>query len=848
MTAPDDESLDNAPQTTTRVCIKNVPLSFTEDKLRQHLISSSSFPLTITDCRILKTPNGKSRKLAFCGFISSEMARAVIQEFHGTYANTSKLTVEPAYSKKDATVRPWSQHSVGSSRYQAKHHDEQPTEEAKETELKKQGTESNEVKRKKQEFLAAMGAVSTRTKFWANDDGGEVVEEKEAEAVVQDERKQASESSEDSSSDDSVVSDADSIDSGGAGANALKASSAPHGSVVSDMDFLRSKVTAAEELSDDDDSDSSSDEEKNENETTAAIVEETVAQPIMSDSSDSDSSDDSDSDKEHVADQSEGNSEKRTSESQDDDPNRLFVRNLPFTTTEEELQEHMASFGTVASCHIPIDDQKRNKGFAFVTFQKSDDATRARTELDGSDFQGRLLHVLPARKGNATAGDSVGDESGLTYKQKQELARQKDALATAKGWSASFVRGDAVVDNLADRLGLHKGEILNVKDGLSSGDAAVRLALGETHIIEENREYFRKEGVDMDALVSVKGDTSGKRSTTAILVKNLPYDTELEELTRMFHGVGDDAPQRILLPPSRTIALVEYGHATDARRAFRKLAYKRFKHVPLYLEWAPLAAKVESKPDNDTKEAATSSQTVDDDKAEEEETVEPGVSHTIYVKNLNFATTEQELMRVFQNHVKSIRAVKIPTKTAPIKKVRGGGVIDSDVKSLSMGFGFVECDSEESVRKAVRALQGTIVDGHALELKRSSKALTSNPKQHAAVPVKQGANPTKLMVRNVPFQATRKELLQLFGSFGHLKKVRLPKKFDGTHRGFAFVEFLTGQEAQTAMNTLSSTHLYGRHLVLEWASDKDDMDTLREKAKRDVDQQPAPKNKKIRFQ
>jgi multiple RNA-binding domain-containing protein 1 len=79
-----------------------------------------------------------------------------------------------------------------------------------------------------------------------------------------------------------------------------------------------------------------------------------------------------------------------------------------------------------------------------------------------------------------------------------------------------------------------------------------------------------------------------------------------------------------------------------------------------------------------------------------------------------------------------------------------------------------------------------------------------------------------------------------------LKKVRLPKKFDGTHRGFAFVEFLTHQEAQTAMQTLSKTHLYGRHLVLEWASDKEDLDTLREKAQRDV--QDPPKNKKIRFE
>ena len=49
------------------------------------------------------------------------------------------------------------------------------------------------------------------------------------------------------------------------------------------------------------------------------------------------------------------------------------------------------------------------------------------------------------------------------------------------------------------------------------------------------------------------------------------------------------------------------------------------------------------------------------------------------------------------------------------------------------------------------------------------------------------------------------------------------------------------------MNALSRTHLYGRHLVLEWAQDgDDDVDRLRDKAQRDS-AGLAPPNKKIRF-
>jgi multiple RNA-binding domain-containing protein 1 len=518
---------------------------------------------------------------------------------------------------------------------------------------------------------------------------------------------------------------------------------------------------------------------------------------------------------------------------------------LPFETTEEELEGYFSPFGKVIECHIPVDDQKRNKGFAFVAFAAAVDALGARTQLDKVDFQGRLLHILPARPPPAAPNST---DANLTWKQRQELARKEQETKSgeaSKGWSASFIRGDAVVDNLAERLGLRKGDILGVKDKLSSGDAAVRLALGETQIIEENREYFKKHGVDMDALVSASGDDkNAKRSKTAFLVKNLPYDTRVEELTKLFH-VGEE-PVNILLPPSRTIAMVEYGHSTDAKKAFRKLAYRRFKHVPIYLEWAPLAAKSST----ESAEGATTSPPAEntpaehgkvsplEDSREDHET--EGGSSTIYVKNLNFETTEETLRQVFEKQIGVVRSVKIPQKVAPVQNQ------EEEARFLSMGYGFVELASHDLVKKAMSKLQGKLVDGHPWELTISSK--TNRPSvQEKSAP--DGKNPTKLVVRNVPFQATRTELLKLFGTFGQLRKVRLPKKFDGTHRGFAFVEFLTGKEALAAMNALSRTHLYGRHLVLEWATDDDqNIDKLREKAKRDAGAsvQP-PKNKKIRF-
>uniref|UniRef100_A0A7S3XJY5 RRM domain-containing protein n=1 Tax=Heterosigma akashiwo TaxID=2829 RepID=A0A7S3XJY5_HETAK len=130
---------------------------------------------------------------------------------------------------------------------------------------------------------------------------------------------------------------------------------------------------------------------------------------------------------------------------------------------------------------------------------------------------------------------------------------------------------------------------------------------------------------------------------------------------------------------------------------------------------------------------------------------------------------------------------------------------------------------------AMKEMQNYKLEGHALQLKPSSAKKSSGHPENAP---KSDEQSTKIMVRNLAFQATAKEVRALFSEFGELKKVRLPKKFDGNNRGFAFVEFLTAKEARAAFSALASTHLYGRHLVLEWAQEDAGVEELRGKAAR----------------
>jgi len=75
---------------------------------------------------------------------------------------------------------------------------------------------------------------------------------------------------------------------------------------------------------------------------------------------------------------------------------KLYVGNLTYDTTEDNLVELFSEFGEVLSAQIIIDrDTNRSKGFGFV--EMSDGADEAATALNGQDFHGRNLTVNEAR-------------------------------------------------------------------------------------------------------------------------------------------------------------------------------------------------------------------------------------------------------------------------------------------------------------------------------------------------------------------------------------------------------------------------------------------------------------------
>ncbi|CAO2629294.1 Probable RNA-binding protein 19 [Lemmus lemmus] len=533
------------------------------------------------------------------------------------------------------------------------------------------------------------------------------------------------------------------------------------------------------------------------------------------------------------------------------DSGRLFVRNLSYTSSEEDLEKLFSAYGPLSELHYPIDSlTKKPKGFAFVTFMFPEHAVKAYAEVDGQVFQGRMLHVLPSTIKKEASQEA--DAPGSSYKKKKE-AMDKANSSSSHNWNTLFMGPNAVADAIAQKYNATKSQVF---DHETKGSVAVRVALGETQLVQEVRSFLIDNGVCLDSF----SQAAAERSKTVILAKNLPAGTLAAELREIFGRFGSLG--RVLLPEGGVSAIVEFLEPLEARKAFRHLAYSKFHHVPLYLEWAPVGVfgtslqKKDSQPAQTAEKDKAEPETVgpaldpegektsgegaeaptgemEEEEEEEEEESVPGC--TLFIKNLNFSTTEEMLKEVFSK----MGAVKSCTVS---KKKSKAGVL------LSMGFGFVEYKKPEQAQKALKQLQGHVVDGHKLEVRISERAtkpaLTTTRKKQ----VSKKQTTSKILVRNIPFQANQREIRELFSTFGELKTVRLPKKMTGTgvHRGFGFVDFVTKQDAKKAFNALChSTHLYGRRLVLEWADSEVTVQALRRKTARHFQEPPKKKRSAV---
>ncbi|KAG6828468.1 hypothetical protein H0H92_007834 [Tricholoma furcatifolium] len=772
----------------SRLLIKNLPTYATPSTLQSHFTQSGNPGGTITDCKVASKPDGTSRRFGFVGYKTPLEAQKAKEWFDRTFIGGSKISVCVVEGAKDAPApRPNKRRRVDSppTHDDTDTHASSTKKESKSQLQSNSNTQTTSKDNLESEFMKAMQPRTKKGPAWANDEVPAPVA-----AVVP--------------PDNEAQQEAD-----GDGDTQMKEpepEAEARDEAISDLEWMRRRMGNSSTV-DEKAFEQSDDEDGAPHSTTKISVKDTDPKPTT---------------------------EPEPPQEEKQDPtvetilstSRLFVRNLAFSCSEEELVELFSPFGELVQVHIPHDiTTTQAKGVAYITFKSPSCAVAAYTALDRTSFQGRLIHILGAvdRRNKAVDGED-GEERKKSVKEEKQ-AKRKAMAGREFNWGMLYMNSDAVASSIADRLNIDKAAILNPEES-SGANPAVKLALAETHIISETKAYLESHGVDITSFTP-----RAPRSDTTILVKNIPYGTSAEQIQELFEPYAEEGGlKRVLVPPAGTMAVVEYARADEAMKGFKAVAYRRLGNSVVYLEKAPAGVFLEGASVESDKGPAPSyvggkripeqdggEDGAPDDADAGEQSIAGGA--TLYVKNLAFSTTQERLTKTFR-HLPSFAFARVQTKPDPKRPEA----------RLSMGYGFIGFKDPESARKAMGSLQGFVLDGHSLSVKfaaRGADEETGKGKEKSVG----GKRTTKMIVKNVPFEATKKDIQALFGSHGSLKSVRLPRKFDHRTRGFAFLDFVSRAEAENAYAALRHTHLLGRHLVLEWAEEgEQDVEALRKKA------------------
>ena len=93
--------------------------------------------------------------------------------------------------------------------------------------------------------------------------------------------------------------------------------------------------------------------------------------------------------------------------------NKLYVGNLSFRVTSEDLQEHFAAAGAVESANVVYDRETgRSRGFGFVEMADEEAANSAIAQFNGQEYDGRNMVVNEARPREDRGGGGGNNRGG----------------------------------------------------------------------------------------------------------------------------------------------------------------------------------------------------------------------------------------------------------------------------------------------------------------------------------------------------------------------------------------------------------------------------------------------------
>ncbi|NXW43145.1 NUCL protein, partial [Nyctiprogne leucopyga] len=277
----------------------------------------------------------------------------------------------------------------------------------------------------------------------------------------------------------------------------------------------------------------------------------------------------------------------------------------------------------------------------------------------------------------------------------------------------------------------------------------------------------KKEMANKSAPEAKKKKTDGPTSAFSLFMGNLAFTKEFEELKtgiREFFGKKNIEALDVRIGASKRFGYVDFSSAEDLDKALQ-LNGKKLMGLEIKLE------------------KAKSKETMKENKKERD-------ARTLFVKNLPYRLTEDEMREVFENALE----IRI--------------VMNKD--GNSKGMAYVEFKTEAEANKALEEKRGTEIDGRAMVIDFTGE------KSHQEHQKGGGERESKtLIVNNLSYAASEETLQELFKKASSIK---MPQNNQGRPKGYAFVEFPTTEDAKEALNSCNNTEIEGRAIRLEFSS------------------------------
>ncbi|XP_049577187.1 nucleolin isoform X2 [Syngnathus scovelli] len=273
----------------------------------------------------------------------------------------------------------------------------------------------------------------------------------------------------------------------------------------------------------------------------------------------------------------------------------------------------------------------------------------------------------------------------------------------------------------------------------------------------------RKAGGKKDTPPAKKAKSDGEGF--CLYVGNLNANKEFDEIKdamRKFFTKNDLEVSDVRLGGSKKFGYVEFSSEEDMEKALELNGKKVMGHEIKIDRAKTKGASQDSKKERD--------------------------SRTLFVKNLPFAITADELKEVFEDAVD----VRVPLGQ----------------NGTGRGIAYIEFKSEAEAEKTLEDAQGSDIQGRSIVLDYVGEKSQKGPNAFAAAPASK-----TLVVNNLAFSATEEALQAMFEK---AVSIRIPQR-DGRPKGFAFLEFESTEDAKEAIETMNNTELEGRTMRLEFS-------------------------------